>query len=280
MYDRREEFDEINTPSVLAYEIQRATERIIQNTHDVDWSEDYITIRVLGVIRDILSNYKIPYLDGDIFANKFDVEAYKLTGKPETNHGDIAIVVTRVFPHTCKVTSGVAFYEAKAASNNHHNKRFPSFCVQQLRRLVTNTPRLTYLLYDRNAKHIHSIDWPMSTIDMKDYGKYPMSRMYSYTVDANLLKNMRNIDEVANLYGRSFGEHFVKCVLSGRELDYSRNVTKTISMWLKHTKNSNPLVVSITSHEPNEDLSSFQLQLPSMEQIELPASNQLKPKPV
>jgi hypothetical protein len=91
MYNALEEFDEVETPSVLSDEIQTAVDRIIKGTHDVDWNEDSLTIRILGAIRNILSNYKIPFIDDNTLANKFDVEAYKLTGNPEHSHGDIGM---------------------------------------------------------------------------------------------------------------------------------------------------------------------------------------------
>jgi hypothetical protein len=279
MYNALEEFDEVETPSVLSDEIQTAVDRIIKGTHDVDWNEDSLTIRILGAIRNILSNYKIPFIDDNTLANKFDVEAYKLTGNPEHSHGDIAIIVTRLFPYFHIPTSGVAFYEAKAASNGRSYKRFPSFSIQQLRRLVTNTPRLTYLIYDRNKRVVGSSDWPVNysnlVSDYKTRYKHQAHSVRSYTVDANFLKNVKNIDCAVNLYGRTSGEHFVKSVLSGRELDYSRSVKKTIRKWLKITKKSNPLIVSISVHKPGDDLAKFQLELPGIKKIRLPESNEL-----
>jgi len=270
LYLGREEFDELETPSVLSNEIQECVDSIIRETHDVDWNEDSLTLGVIGGIRKILSDYTIPYMDNAPFSNKFDVEAYKITGKPEQSHGDIAVVVTRIFPNFKNPTSGVAFYEAKASSNTNYGNRFPSFNVQQLRRLVTKTPRLTYLIYDRENRQIGTSDWP-SRIDtsdrMLDYGQTKTLR--SYTVDANLLKNIRDIDVAAGLYGKPFGEHFVKNVLSGRDLDYSASAEKIIKKWIKATKNSNPLIVSISVHEPGVDISAMQLTLPGFEKINL-----------
>lgn len=111
----RIEFDHRSTPYQIASQIQKATDEIISNCPRTDWNENLITYKLIENLRHILSNYKLLGIP-DIFPeNKFYLEAYKLTGKAEQSHGDIAIVVTRKFTNREELTSGVAFYEAKAS---------------------------------------------------------------------------------------------------------------------------------------------------------------------
>lgn len=208
----RIEFDHRSTPYDIASKIQKTTDEIISNCPAADWNENLITSKLIENLRRVLSHYKLPRIS-DIFSeNKFCLEAYKLTGKAEQSHGDIAIVITRRFTNGGNPTSGVAFYEAKASGAAHNNSwQYPSYCVQQLRRLVTNTPKLNYLLYSKGSRKIGNSDWPVIE-GHSDY-QSELFRHGSYanaiTVDANFLKNCRNIGVAINSVGLPFGSHFV-----------------------------------------------------------------------
>lgn len=271
--DPRIDFDHRSTPYDIASQIQKTTDEIISNCPSADWNENLITYKLIENLRRILSHYKLPGIS-DIFAeNKFYLEAYKLTGEAEQSHGDIAIVITRRFTNGGNPTSGVAFYEAKASGAAQNNSwQYPSYCVQQLRRLVTNTPKLNYLLYSKESRKIGNSDWPIIE-GQSDYQR-ELFRHGSYanamTVDANFLKNCRNIDVAVSSIGLPFGSHFVDRVLSGRDLDYSRPVNKTIKRWLKYTRKSAPIIISISIQENHNDQFSTQLELPGFEKLKFP----------
>ena len=76
--------------------------------------KNLLSYQVIYAIRFVLRGYVFPNIRLHSNISKFAVEAYKLTGKAEQTHGDIAIVVTRSFPGTGHPISGVGFYEAKA----------------------------------------------------------------------------------------------------------------------------------------------------------------------
>lgn len=273
--DKRERFDSTSTPKILADHIQDNVDKIIKDCPNVDWSEDFLTYNIIKTIRETLSKYMIPNLSCESNISKFDLEAYKLTGIPERNHGDIAIVVTRLFSHG--PVTGVGFYEAKASSLKKMG--YPSFDYQQLRRLVTSTPKLTYLLYSKMPLSSISQEWPVSHIKKDAYDK----SVYATTVDANFLKqylknhrkHYKNIEGAMYSAGQSFGYHFVNKILSGRDLDYSRSPIKTIKRWLKTTRRSNALVVSITIQDGENQPIYTQLQLPGFDKMQLPANNEL-----
>lgn len=270
--DDREEFDPRITPHTLANKIQSAIDSVISGCDDVDWSEDLITYSIIKELRIILMNYKIPApMDGHP-ENKFDFEAYKLTGKAEQSHGDIAFIINRRIPGRRTPISGVAFYEAKASGVGYESHSYPSFKVQQLRRLVTNTPKLNYLIYNREKREVREGDWPISSAHYeKERSSFSSrKRVHALTIDANFLKQCRSIEFASLTVGQSFGDHFVKRVLSGHDLDYSRSVDKTIRRWLNCTRRSASLIISVSVHEETEEHFSTQLELPGLEKIEFP----------
>lgn len=265
--DCRQEFDPLRTPRILADDIQTAIDYIISNIQDVDWNEDLITFKIVENLRSILASYKLPDVVNSYPSNKFSFEAYKLTGKAEQSHGDIAVIVTRKFIGKDIPISGVAFYEAKASSVGHEYCRYPSFCIQQLRRLVTHTPKLSYLIYNRQKQEVAISDWPLTE---HEYNRSDCERVHAITIDANFLKQYRSIESASLAVGQSFGEHFVQRVLSGRDLDYSRPVGHTIRRWLKHTRRAAPLVISVSVYEAQNEQYSTQLELPGFEVVKFP----------
>jgi hypothetical protein len=266
--DYREEFDPARTPNILADEIQACVDDIISKCRDVDWSEDLISYKIIEQLRYILARYKLPDIEDGLSGNKFNMEVYKLTGKAEQSHGDIAFIVNRFILGQEKPISGVAFYEAKASGNGYEQYRYPSFDIQQLRKLVTNTPKLSYLIYNREAQEIRMNDWLSDDI----------KKFHAITIDANFLKQCRNIHAASITVGQSFGIHFVKRVLSGRDLDYSRSIEETIRRWLKCTKRSAPLVISVSVQEKTYREFPAMIELSGFEKVTLPQLDFLKPK--
>lgn len=267
--DKREEFDPRKTPYDMEQLIQGSVDRIINECPDVDWNENLITYKILESVRNILSNYKVPGFDCEFSENTFNLEAYKLTGNTEKFHGDIAFIITRRLSQHAEPISGVAFYEAKAsASDRNSRKEYPSFCTNQLRRLVTHTPRLNYLLYSKNGCHIGNDNWPIIDDELsRDFWMPNYNRVHAAVVDANFLKNNRRINFALKTIGLSFGSHFVQRVLSGRDLDYSRTVDKTIRRWLKCTRKSSPIIISVSILEKSGKHFGTQLELPGFERV-------------
>ncbi|MDK2618084.1 hypothetical protein QO218_20435 [Vibrio vulnificus] len=274
VHDYRKEFDPIQTPSELSSNIQEVIDRILSQCPDCDWQEDLLTFKVIEALRYVLSEYKLPNIESPFDGAKFDFEAYKLTGKAEQTHGDIAVIITRLFPDKTKPVSGVAFYEAKASgSHPYETCSFPAFCVQQLRRLVSNTPKLNYLFYNKQRRRYNSTRWPGAHEDKERnemWGGYTGPQANAITVDANFLKQYRDVNSALSNVGECFGSHFVERVLSGRDLDYSRSVDETIRRWLKVTRRAPPLIISVSVYEDPTQSFSTQLELPGLEKVTFP----------
>lgn len=265
--DDREDFDPRSTPYNIEKRIQEAADDIIRDCPDADWNENLISFKIIENIRRILTTYKVPGITEEFSDSAFDFEAYKLTGNAEKFHGDIAFVITRRFSNNSDPISGVAFYEAKASSNDRYNiRKFPSFCTHQLRRLVTHTPKLNYLIYSKEGCSVGRDDWPFW--DGNKFGSF-RENVHAAVIDANFLKKNRNIQFSLNTVGLPFGSHFVDRVLSGRELDYSRSVDKTIRRWLKYTRKSSPIIISVSIIGNSGESFCTQLELPGFEKIRL-----------
>lgn len=273
-YHEDDIFHPLRSPKVLEKELQSEVDKIIEECPDVDWDEDYLSKRVIASVRDILSRYIIPGFEkGQVFS-KFDFEAYKLTGIPEKTHGDIAFIINKRIEDEYYI-SGVGFYEAKAAGIWRDG--FPAFDIQQLRRLVTNTPKLTYLLYNKFAQACCLQEW--SNFEQKDYREYSYDKeenkekAHVYTIDANLLKGVRSIGYVTRMAAQGFGYHFVNKILSGRDLDYTRPPIETIRRWLKNTRRSQALIVFVTIQDDSQQILEPKLKLPGIEKLQLPPSS-------
>ncbi len=264
--DYREEFDPARTPNILANKIQTRVDDIISECEAVDWSENLISSKIILQLRYILAHYKLPDIEDGLSGNKFNMEVYKLTGKAEKSHGDIAVIVSKFISGQEKPISGVAFYEAKASGNGY--KQYPSFDIQQLRRLVAETKKLSYLIYNREAQEIRMNDWLSDDI----------KKFHAVTIDAGFLNQCRDIRTASITIGQSFGIHFVKRVLSGWDLDYSRSPEKTIRRWLKCTKRSAPLVISVSVQEKTYREFPAMIELSGFEKVTLPQLDFFEPK--
>ena len=269
-FNVRDEFDPKITPYAIENIIQRSADNIIKECPNADWNENLITYKIIESIRNTLSHYDIPGTSHSFPEKKFNLEAYKLTGSAENFHGDIAFIITRRFTENSKPISGIAFYEAKASNNNrHHRKDYPSFCTNQLRRLVTHTPKLNYLIYNKAGCDISNNDWPAIPTWREELSGANYNRVHAAVIDANFLKANKCIDFSLRNIGLSFGSHFVHRILSGKDLDYSRTVEKNLRRWLKYTRNSSPIIISVSILDESDDYFGNQLELPGFERITL-----------
>ncbi|WKZ40609.1 MAG: hypothetical protein QY328_00980 [Anaerolineales bacterium] len=260
VFPRGEAFDNFKSPINLVNRLQDYVDKTVQRCPDVDWDENSLSFQVIKAIRVVLDGYVLPNTN----LSKFGIEAYKLTGKAEQKHGDIAIVVSKSFDNGYPI-SGVGFYEAKVSSLDGYY--YPSFSIQQLRRLVTSTPKLSYLLYERQAQIADTQEW--ATLSGKLESRFQEQKFFTRVVDANLVKQYKDLAGAAYNMSQSFGYHFVYKILSGRELDYSRPPIDTIRRWLKITRRASALVVSISVRETEKEHFHTQLELPNFDKVRL-----------
>lgn len=267
-FDDREIFDDTKTPSALSEKIQECVDSIVSNTRNTQWDEDGISRAIVDEVLKILSGYKIVDNKKDISISKFDIEAYKITGKPETKHGDIAIIVSRPHPSGENLV-GIAFYEAKGSC--HEGDRYPAFKKQQLNTLVANTEKLSYLFYDKSPKIADNQAWPLGRPATDD--DYAKRKKYHVTrIDAKYLQANGGIPDDSH-NRQTFGYHFVYGVLSGRDLIRNKKrstpIINSINHWVKVTRQDEPYVISVAIQEDITNPISAQIDLPGFEKIEL-----------
>lgn len=107
------------------------------------WEENHITTQLLNAIGK----------EGDVawedLAQHVKWSAYKLSGKPETLYGDLALIV-KVYLAPSVVVEGVAFYEAKRQYFGEGGKveGFKALKERQTSRIASQTHASHVLLYD------------------------------------------------------------------------------------------------------------------------------------
>ena len=232
----------MTTAHELSRLINDDLEHRLQATELVDWAEDYLSVMLVGALRNTLRNVSTisapkehrPYAEERSGTNFFfEIEAYKATGALERKHGDIAIVVQDVDLHR----AGTGFYEAKAEGPDGG---FPAFNMRQLRRLSSATPQLGLLLYQRSRESVSDDEYSLSN----RLDRPPSATSRVRVIGANIATRYKRPEYIPDL-PQTFGHHFVTRYLSGRDLDYSRDPLLTIERWLKVTRRASPLVVSI-----------------------------------
>lgn len=127
--------------------LEQMLRREVKDSFPHDWHEDYITRRILSEYRKQFSCVEMI----DVFSAPIKIESssYKLSGKNETNFGDIAFIVRIHYPD--KNLEGVAFIEAK----KKHGIRcsFDAIRPEQFKTITTNAPHSLLLLYDHQPIH-------------------------------------------------------------------------------------------------------------------------------
>ena len=116
-------------------------EHVYENFPD-QWDEDFITLDLLKRLRKDFNYITLNVLK-DVL--RIDWQAYKFTGKPEHNYGDIGLLLNIIHRNGDKV-QGVAFLEAKKRGQN--NLKFPAIKIPQLSKINKMAPHSMVLLYD------------------------------------------------------------------------------------------------------------------------------------
>jgi hypothetical protein len=205
--------------------------------HDIDIEENDLSKILVETIRDVLSmpweyNEGIPVGDGIYLS----VQVYKATGPLEQMHGDIAIVVV----DNDRGMAGTGFYEAKLQSLDGG---YPTFKMQQMKRLESSTPRLAVVLHDRRGNPVcdDPFEWALSEDRQPDRNT---TLSLCRVISASWVRKFKRLDHaVSELRPWSIGFHFVTRYLLGPDLDYSRPPVDAISRWVRTTRRGCPPVV-------------------------------------
>lgn len=246
----------------LSAKLQADVDRELGQVASTEWDENHLSLLVIQRVRRTLTEIsRVTHGNGIVHLG---AEAYKLTGTPERNHGDIAIAIQHIFSNGREIR-GLGFYEAKASDGGF---RYPAFKFRQLQRLATATPRLSYLLYDRLGAT--ACDDPFSVGLEQEASAYAMRQrsVHARAVGANILYGVRDPFAAAAMYAETFGFHLVSRYFTGRDLDFSRPPADSLKRWLDTTKRAPPMVIALTVSAVERR--PVQLRLPGFDIHELP----------
>jgi len=240
--------------------------------HDIDISEDYLSIELVQTLREDLA---IPRMDRrePNAKNGFhlSVQAYKATGGLERVYGDIAIIIS-----DCdRRTVGTGFYEAKLQSIDGS---YPAFKMRQIQRLESSTPRLAIMMHERRQEPVNDNPFDRN-VPEDDNSSFNDNHSFCRALPASWARKFKRLSDAA--YQRrpySFGYHFVTRYLLGTDLDYSRSPAKAINRWKRITKGFPLVVVEIKISKSEDGLLRYESILipPGSPQTFLPLINQIK----
>lgn len=240
--------------------------------HDIDISEDYLSIELVRTIREVLSISRVDRCES--VAKKgfyLSVEAYKSTGGLERIHGDIAIIVSDYDRRSV----GTGFYEAKIQSIDGS---YPTFKMRQIQRLESNTPRLAIIMHERREEPVS--DNPFDRcFPEDDRSSFNDNHSFCRSLPASWARKFKRLGDAANQRRPySFGYHFVTRYLLGADLDYSRSPAKAIDRWKRKTKGFPLVIVEIKISVSGDGLLRYEPALipPGSSQAFAPLMNQAK----
>jgi hypothetical protein len=126
----------------LALRTEEAISESIKKTQANAWDENHLTFKWLDAITQLLDGQTV-LEPGQ--TRRIACSAFKLKGKLEQEHGDVAVIVNLAFEDGDEL-EGVGFLEAKR--RDRYGTGFPALDVKQLKRLYKGTDYAKVLLYD------------------------------------------------------------------------------------------------------------------------------------
>jgi hypothetical protein len=210
------------------------------------WDENHITYSILRKLQAL----KLVEINGlrETFYARWS--AFKLSGKAETDLGDIAIVVRINYPDGVQL-EGAAFLEAKKRKQN--KLTFDELKTSQLRRIVGNAPRSMVLLYDYEdiTKFPHN--------KFMRYG-WEESRGLAYTKTTNAVAVATNTviaraEKDTSLYRFSipFSRQLCRRYLLGLDLEYEKDLVEAAKGFATR-KFGSPTYMMVITVSPDEQV--------------------------
>jgi hypothetical protein len=205
----------------FTYDVEKIIEENVYKNYTYDWDEDFITRSIIKDFRRRFSSVEITDWENKNIRLKWS--AYKLTGKPETNYGDIAILIN-IHNKSGLEIEGVAFIEAK----RRYDSNFDRINLKQIKKLIKNAPHSMMLLYDYQKISFAS-HYPLNFY----WGIYQLTP-YTYAVNVPSYIVDQTKNKTVALYGFSVPFSYQLCFryLRGFDLDLDEsaiNVAKGIT---------------------------------------------------
>ncbi|MFN3770332.1 MAG: hypothetical protein ACK4TD_18365 [Ectopseudomonas guguanensis] len=216
--------------------IKAAMLNCFNNANIGGWQENHITTEVIKAISTAGTD-----LSWTNCPQRVQWQAYKLSGKYETNYGDIAFLV-KVWLTQGKYVEGVAFYEAKKQYfKSGENIGFGALKADQLSNINSHTSASQVLLYE--------------LVDSQAARATAIPTSFAHVFAGKGMEG--NDGSLLHLYGRpwivALGSNF-----RGFELDYSEQAVTAIKEFAQ--KNQLPFIINAEiSMRPSIDLELSEL---------------------
>lgn len=223
---------------------EQKLEEVINNSiascYPARWTENTITEELLRDIEGYLNNNA--YTDTLTGLTKIEFSGYKLSGKPETDFGDIALLTTIRFDNGMKL-KGVANFEAKKRLQNDFKYRSQSR-DKQYKTIVKNTPYSQLLLYDFEpiTQHIKP------TYDFEYWDEYYRNRhlpmLFTKCVATPLYMVMNGSTVTRNnlRHGRTLSEQLSRRIFYGVDLHYDQKIKDRV---MSFDNDNHPMFVAV-----------------------------------
>jgi hypothetical protein len=150
----------------LYTELENIFRQQILDSYPSDWDEDYITRKIFFEYRKLFRNIQINGLSS--LPISINSAAYKFTGNPETQFGDIGFIVKITYPGSPPF-EGVTSLEAKKIHKT--KRRFEEIKGKQLNKISSAVQYPMLLMYDNQ---------PIEKIH--DYSFFPSTRKANHAV--------------------------------------------------------------------------------------------------
>ena len=188
----------------------------IGDHYPVNWDEDTITRNILN---ELWTNFKAISISGLKSRMRIHWSAFKLTGKPETKFGDVALLVNITYQNGDRI-EGVAFLEAKKRKIN--TIKFEAMKIRQLSKIFRKTPFSTVLLYDyEDVTEFANIYLKPFVFD--NWLKWkPCTR--SVVVPTNIVLETQQKDTRLYKYSLPFSHQLFFRYLHGFDLDFRKKI--------------------------------------------------------
>lgn len=197
--------------------IEKALGEAILGCSGRHWDEDHIThtwlTKLVGMGPSLmLSSGSCPSMKWDVF---------KLRGKLENQHGDVAFVVRLTFKNG-SVKTGVGLLEAKRL---YSTERYDAIDDEQLRREVKNSAAHQVLLYNDKAPNLESalVWWHLFRPSFFESCPFPAMVVPTRLVLASGLR-----DGALNWHGVPLSEQIVMRYFRGLDLDFEEQVCTSV----------------------------------------------------
>jgi hypothetical protein len=207
-------------------ELEKSITQTIDNCYPAGWQENSISEAILKTLKKFFDEFK--YYDPLTGLTKIEFVAYKLSGKPETDFGDIALLTTIRFDNGKKL-KGVANFEAKKRLPDTFNYRGQSRDTQYTT-ICRNTPYAQLLLYDfepitQHIRPIVGIEYAEEYHQVQ-YGHFTHAKctnlpLYMVAGEGNVSRNHLR-------HSRILTEQLCRRIFYGVDLHYSDDIVNAI----------------------------------------------------